>query len=235
VLRLLLFRTGSLRRFGAGRFLLSLTDDYRACGFTARLFVPNLRRGSTMVFFVPNLRCGFMAFFGEDDDLVRLVVPVARRGRPFRMCGRTQSGFHPVPFVAVEDPAVIIRDVFILIKDVAVLRDRHDFRTGHDDRFFDDRGGRFHDDRLFDDRGGRFHYDRSGTRFEDRPHQVHDVSRKLNAVAWTRVVVIPCEGSCRSEDDRCSESSADNECLVDGLLDRVSYGERFSFSFRRPV
>jgi hypothetical protein len=29
--------------------------------------------------------------------------------------------------------------------------------------------------------------------------------------------------SCRSEDYRCGESSADNESLVDGLLSRVSY------------
>ena len=29
--------------------------------------------------------------------------------------------------------------------------------------------------------------------------------------------------SCRSEDNRCGECSADNEGLVDGLLSRVSY------------
>jgi len=41
---------------------------------------------------------------------------------------------------------------------------------------------------------------------------------------------VACE--CRrSEDDRCRESRADNECLVDGLLDRFSYGESLRFDW----
>ena len=168
---------------------------------------------------------------GLDDDRVMLRGMIVRAWLPSRRGCRTRLPADPLPDVVIIQPAFIIRDVFFLVEDIAVLRDRHDFRTGHDDRFFDDRRGRFHDDRFLDDRRGRFHDDRSGARFDDRPHQVHDVSRKLDAVARARIVVIPCEGSCRSEDDRCSEGSADNECLVDGLLDRVSYGKRFGFCF----
>ena len=76
---MLRFLPGSLRRFGARRFLLFLTDNYRASGFAAGLFVPDLRCGSTAGFFVPDY--GFMTLLRKDDDLVRLVVLVLRRRR----------------------------------------------------------------------------------------------------------------------------------------------------------
>lgn len=69
-----------------------------------------------------------------------------------------------------------------------------------------------------------FHDDRRRSRFEDCANQIHDVRRKLNAVAWTRwrLAVVAGEGR-RGEDDRCSECNADDECFVESLLDRVSY------------
>ena len=75
------FLPGSLRRFGARCFLLSLTDIYRASGFAAGLFVPDLRCRSTAWFFVPDCGRGFMTLLRKDDDLVRLVVLVLRRRR----------------------------------------------------------------------------------------------------------------------------------------------------------
>ena len=229
LLRFLLFRTGSLRRFSTRRFLLFRTDDYRADGFAAGLFVPNYGRGSTMVFFVPDHRRGKMMFFREDDDLVRPVVPVTRRRRPPRMHGRTRFGPSPIPFIPDVEPSLIIRDVFILVEDIVVFRDddflglRHDDRTGcgRDDFLRGDDDGLLHDDRLFDDCRLCFHDDRSRTRLDDRADQVHDVRRKPDAVG-RRFVVIPCKGGGRSEDDRRSESGADHDCLVDGLLSSVS-------------
>ena len=173
---------------------------------------------------------GSMMLFGEDDDLVRLVILMARRRRPFRMSGRARFRSCPVPFVAVEDPAVIIRDVFLLVKDIAVFRDGdllgpcHDDRAGRGRNDFlrcGDDDGLFYDDRLFNDRRRRFHDDRSRTGFDDRAYQIHDVRRELDAVG-RRFVVVPCEGGGRSEDDRRGESGADDECLVDGLLSSVS-------------
>ena len=162
-------------------------------------------------------RRGNRVMFGQDNDLVVSRSMIVRAGFPSRRGGRTRLPADPAPAVMIIEPAFIIRDVFILIKNKAVLRDRHRFRAGHDDLLFNDRGRSFHDDR-------------SGPRFQDSPYQIYDVGRKLNAVAWTGFVMISGEG-CGSEDDRSSESSADNKCLVDGLLDRVSYGKRFGFCF----
>ena len=174
-----------------------------------------------------------MMFFREDDDLVRPVVPVTRRRRPPRMHGRTRFGPCPIPFIPDVEPSLIIRDVFILVEDIVVFRDddflglRHDDRTGcgRDDFLRGDDDGLLHNDRLLDDCRRRFHDDRSRTRLDDRADQVHDVRRKPDAVG-RGFVVIPCEGGGRSEDDRRSESSADSECLVDGLLSSVSFWKR---------
>ena len=134
-----------------------------------------------------------------------------------------------MPHVAVVEPPLVIRDVFVLIKEVAVLRDLR-FGLGHDDRA-GDRDDFLRDDLLRDDGFGRGDDDRSGKRLHDRPHEVHDVRGQLNAVARPRGrfgMRVACE--CRrGEDDRCRESRADNECLVDGLLDRFSYGKRLRF------
>ena len=150
------------------------------------------------------------------------------------MCGRTRFGSRPIPLIPDVEPAFIIRDVFILVKDIVVFRDddfprlRHDDRAGRGrDDFLrcGDRNGLFHDDRLFHDCRRRFHDDRSRTRLDDRADQIHDVGRELDAVG-RGFVVIPREGGGRSEDDRRGESSADNECLVDGLLGSVSLWKR---------
>ena len=194
----------------------------------------NHRRGSTAGVFVTDHRHGSMTFFGENDDLVRLVVLVPRRRRPPRGCCRTRFGPCPIPFISDVEPALIIRDVSVLIKDIAVFRDDDIFRAGHDDcagRGRDDllrRGDNdrlFHDDRLLDDRRCRFHDDRSRTRLDDCANQVHDVGRQPDAVC-RGLMVIPREGCGRSEDDRCSENSADGEDLVDGLLSSVSLWKR---------
>ena len=232
----MLLRNIVLLRRSMLRFFLFLPNDYRACGFAARLFVADRGRGSAAGFFMAMHRhgSGSMMSFREDDDLVRFVVLMPRRRRPLRMYRRTQSGFHPVPLVAVEDPAVIIRDVIILVKDIVVFRDDDFLGLCHDDR-----AGRgrddflrcgchnrfFHNDRLFNDCRCRFHDDRSRTGLDDRTDQIHDVGRELDAVS-RGFVVIPCEGGGRSEDDRRSESSADYDCLVDGLLSSVSFWKR---------
>ena len=172
-------------------------------------------------------RSGFRTAI-EHDDLV-MVRAVTMRRSPSRRCGRTRLRAHPMPHVAVVEPAFVIRDVFVLIKDVAVLWDLR-FGLGHDDRA-GDRDDFLRDDLLRDDGFGRGDDDRSGKRLHDRPHEVHDVRGQLNAVARPRGrfgMRVACE-SRRGEDDRCRESRADNECLVDGLLDRVSYGERLRF------
>ena len=172
-------------------------------------------------------RSGFRAMV-EHDDLVMVRAMMTRRS-PSRRCGRTRLGAHPMPHVAVVEPPLVIRDVLVIIKNVAVLRDLG-FGLGHDDRA-GDRDDFLRDDLLRDDGFGRGDDDRSRKRLHDRPHEVHDVRRQLNAVArpWGRFRMrVACE--CRrGEDDRCRESRADNECLVDGLLDRVSYGERLRF------
>ena len=234
VFRFLRFRTGSLRRFSTRRFLLFRTDDDRACGFAAGISVPNYGRGSAMVIYMPDYGLGEMTSFREDDDPVRLVIPVPRRRRPLRTCGRTRFGPCPIPFILDVEPAFIIRDVFILVENIIVFRDddflglRHDDRAGRGrDDFLrcGDHNGLFHDDRLLDDCRRRFYDDRSRTGLDDRADQVHDVGRKLDAVS-RGFVVIPCEGGGRSEDDRRSESSADSDCLVDGLLSSVSFWKR---------
>ena len=230
-------------------FLLFLTDDCRAGRFAAWFLAADHGRGRMAWFFAADHGCWRMAWFfvadhgrwrmawffaatyhGErckavvmvwkDDDLVWLVVAMTRRRRPFRIHYRTRFGPGPVPFIFDVEPAFIIRDVFILIKDVAVLRDAHFFRACHDDR-----GRRGRDDFLCggDDRRCRFHNDGSRARLNNRAYQPYNVGRKLDAVGRMRFVVFVCE-RCRSEDDRRSESSADSECLVDGLLSRVSYG-----------
>ena len=187
--------------------------------------------------------------FGEDDDLVRPVVLMARRRRPPRRSSRTVFRPDPVPFVAVEEPALVIRDVFVFVKDIVVFRDGdffgscHDDRAGrgrddllrggdddrlglHDDRLLNDRRRCFHDDRFLNDRRRRFHDDRGRTRLDDRADQVHDVGRKPDAVGWTGFTVIPSEGGGGSEDDRRGESGADDDGLVDGLLSSVSFWMR---------
>ena len=242
--RFLRVRTGGLRRFSAGRVLLFRTDDYGAGGLAARLFVPNHGCGSAMVFFMSDHGRGEMMFSGEDDDLVRPVVPVTRRRRPPRTHGRTRCGPCPIPFVIEVEPAFIIRDIFIPVKDIVVFRDddflglRHDDRAGRgrDDLLRrGDHNGFFHDDRLFHDPRRRFHDNRSRTRLDDRADQIHDVRRKPDAVG-RRFVVIPCKGGGRGEDNRRSESGADHDCLVDGLLSSVSFGKRGCwFSVRKPV
>lgn len=230
VLRFLRVRTGGLRRLSSRRFFLVLTDDYRAGGFAAGSFMTDRGHGSTVVFFVPDHGRGEMMSFGKDDDPVRLVVPVPRRRRPPRMRGRTRFDSCPIPFIPEVEPSLIIRDVFILVKNIVVFRDddflgfRHDDRAGRgrDDllRRGDD-NGLFHDDRLLDDRRRRFHDDRSRTWLDDRADQIHDVRRKPDAVG-RRFVAITREGGGRGEDDRRSESSADDDCPVDGLLSSVS-------------
>ena len=172
-------------------------------------------------------RGGFRAVI-EQNDLV-MVRAVTMRRSPSRRRHRTRLGAHPMPHVAVVEPPLVIRDVFVLIKDVAVLRDLR-FGLGHDARA-GDRDDFLRDDLLRDDGFGRGDDDRSRERLHDRPHEVHDVRGQLNTVAgpWRRFgmrVACKCR---RGEDDRCRESRADNECLVDGLLDRVSYGERLRF------
>ena len=212
-----------------------LTDDYRADGFAAGFFVPDHGRRKAAGVFVPDHGRGNVMPFRKDDHLVRLVVMMPRRRRPPGMNSRTRFGPRPEPFVVPEEPAFIVRDVFVFVKDVAVLRDADFFRSGHYDRAGrsrddfrracdDDRF--FHDHRLFDDCGRRFHDDRGRTRLDDRAHQVHDVGRKLDAVGRTRFVMIPRKGSRRGEDDRRGKSGADRECLVDGLLDSVSFWKR---------
>lgn len=197
-----------------------------------------------MVFFMPESRHGGMMSFMEDDNPVRLVVPVPRRRRPPRMCGRTRFVPYPVPPVVPEEPAFIIRDVFISVKDVVVFRD-HDFlRPRHDDRAGRGRddlprcighNGLFHDDRLLDDRRRPFHDDRSRTGLDDRADQVHDVCRKPDAVCRGFMVVMG-EGGGRSEDNRRGESGAEDDCLVDGLLGSVSLWKRGCwFSVRELV
>ena len=218
-----------IRHSPAWRVLPVRADHDRADGFAAGSFMMHDHGFAARRFVMYHDRCGSMVMFGQDDDLVvSRGMMIVRTGFPSGRGSRTRLAADPLPDIAIKEPAFIIRDVFILVEDVAVLRDRHRFRTGHNDRFFNDRGVCFHDDRFFNDRGVCFHDDRGRTRFDDRAHQVHDISRQLDAVARTGVVVIPCE-SGRGEDDRSSESSADNECLVDGLLNRFSYGERLRF------
>ncbi len=225
-----------LRR-GRFRFLLVLTDDYRACRFTAGLFAPGHGCGSTawgsLAVYHKGRGTMTVVTVGKNDDPVRLMVTMTRRRRPPRMCGRTMSGSRPVPFIPEIEPALVIRDVFILVENVAVIRDVDLLRAGHDDRAW--RRGRddllragdddrfFYDDRLFHDSRGSFHDDRSRTRLDNRAYQVHDVCRELDAVG-RGFMMIPGESGCRSEDDRRGESGADGECPVDGLLSRVSYG-----------
>ena len=225
-----------LLRCGRFRFLLVLTDDYRACRFASGFFVPDHGCRSTAWGFKAVYRKGRGTMtgttVGEDDDLVRLMIAMTRRRRPPRRSGRTVFGSCPVPFIPDIEPALVIRDVLILVENVAVFRDVDLLRAGHDDRprrsrddllraCDDDRF--FYDDRLFHDRRWRFHDDWSRTRLDNRAYQVHDVCRKLDAVG-RGFVMIPGESGGRSEDDRRSESGADGECPVDGLLSRVSYG-----------
>ena len=199
---------------------------------------------------MPDHGHGSVMMFVQDDDIVRSVVEMTRRGCPPRRNSRTRLRADPVPDVVIVEPAVIVRDVFFLVKDVAVLGKGCGFRARHDDRgrrgrddllrgrdddrlcFHDNR--LFHDHRLFNDRRRRFHDDRSRAGFHDGTHQVHDVRRKPDTVGRGFVMRFPGEGS-RGEDDRGSEGRADNECLVDGLLSRVSYGERFGFSGSRKA
>ena len=217
------------------RFLLVLADDYRACGFAAGFFAACCNHRCTAGFFTVKHRRGSMAavMIGKDDDLMRLAVQMPRRRRPLRMHGRTRFRSRPVPFIVPEEPAVIIRDVFILVKEIAVFRDGnflglcHDDRArrGRDDFLRGDDGRFFHDDRLLDDCRRSFHDDRGRTGLDDRADQIHDIGCQPDAVG-RGFVVIPCEGSGRSEDDRRSESSADNDCLVEGLLGFVSLWKR---------
>ena len=170
----------------------------------------------------------------QDDDFMsrRNIMMRPRRGCPFRFERRTRTDSRPNPDIIVEKPSFVIRDVFILVQDIAVLRDRDFFGSCYNDRLLrgcddvrrggDDRRIRFHDDRFFDESRSFFHDDRSGTRLNDRTDKVHDVCRKLDAVVRTRRFMVVMTEGCRSEDCRCGEGGADNECLVDGLLDRVS-------------
>ena len=214
------------------RFLLVLTDDCRACGFPAGFLVPDRGRGSMAGFFMAVYRKGrgtmTVTTVGEDDDFVQLVITVPRRRRPPRRSDRTVPGSGPMPFIADVEPALVIRDVFFLVEDVAVFRDFDLLRAGHDDRPRRGRDNLFRacdDDRLFHDSRRRFDDDRSRARFDDRTDQIYDVGRKPDAVG-RGFVMIPGECGGRSEDDRCSESSADSECLVDGLLSSVSFWKR---------
>ena len=231
----LLFLSDDCRagRFAAGFFA---ADHCRAGWFAAGFFAADHCHGRMAGFFAVTYhreRSKTVVMIWKDDDLVRLVVAMTRRRRPFRMHSRTRFGSGPAPFIFKVEPAFIIRDVFILIKHVAVLRNADFFRTCHDHRarrgrddFLrggDDRRCRFHDNCFFDDRRCRFHDDRSRARLNNRAHQPYNVGRQLYAVGRMRFVVFPCE-RCRGKDDRRSESSADSECLVDGLLSRVSYG-----------
>ena len=206
---------------GLGAFRLVTRRERR---FMARRFAVNDDRGGHMArrFAMNDDRSGFRAVI-EHDDLVMIRAMTMRRS-PSRRRGRTRLGAHPMPHVAIVEPPLVIRDILVFIKDVAVLRDLR-FGLGHDDRAGD------RDDFLRDDGFGRSDNDRSGKRLHDRPHEVHYVRGQLNAVArpWRRFGMrVACE--CRrGEDDRCRESRADNECLVDGLLDRFSYGERLRF------
>ena len=138
-------------------------DDYRTCGFTARLFMPDLWRGSTAGFFVPNYGCGIVTFFGENDDLVMLVILVPRRRCPLRMCCRTRFGSCPVPFILDVEPAFINTGCIhphkghslVVFRDDDFLGLRHDDRAGRSrDDFLrcGDHNRLFHDDRLLDDR-----------------------------------------------------------------------------------
>ena len=179
----------------------------------------------------------------QDDHLVfgRRLAARSGRGRPSRRPGRTRPGIRPKPFVRDIEPAIVIRDVIILVKDIAVLGDRELLRAGHDDRprrgghdrlrGCDDRSRcndrlRRYDRSCRDDGRGRFHDDRGRARFNDRAHQIHDVRGKLDAVirpGRRGRFMVACV-SCRCEDCRRGERDADGECLVDGLLGRVSYG-----------
>ena len=220
------------------RFLLVLTDDCRACGFPAGFLVPDRGRGSMAGFFMAVYRKGrgtmTVTTVGEDDDFVRPVILVSRRRCPPRRSDRTVPGSRPVPLISDVEPAFVIREVLILVENVAVFRGGDFLRASHDDcsrRGRDnflrvcDHNGLFHDDRLLDDRGRHFDDDRSRTRFDDRTDQVHDVGCKPDAVG-RGFVMIPGECGGRSEDDRRSESSADSESLVDGLLSSVSFWKR---------
>ena len=192
--------------FGANdHFFPFRTDNYRAWGFrTPFLAMEDWRR--TMTRTVP--RTVFQA--GYDLVVGRNKVMWAWRGCPLRPKGRSMACSHPMPVMPDVEPAFIIRDVFILVKNVLVLRNEYPSRSRHDDSLLSDRRGRFHDDR-------------SRTRFNDRANQIHDVRGKLDAVARPRRFMMVTGESCRSEDYRCGERSADNEGLVDGLLSRVSY------------
>ena len=157
------------------------------------------------------------------DDFVMFRFAVFGR-RPSRRLVRTRFFSCPIPVVLDEDPSFIIRDVLIFVHDVFVFRDDDLFRARYDDRLLRGRDNSrrlFHDDCLLDDLRSCFHDDRSRTRFNDRAHQFHNIRGKLDAVCH-RFMMVTGE-SCRSEDYRCGESSADNEGLVDGLLSRVSY------------
>ena len=189
---------------GGSRFIPFGPDDYRARRFGTPFLAAEDRRGAV---------AGSMSrsVIQAADDLVtgrRRCVARTRRWRPSRRFGRTEPSSDPMPVMAEEEPALVIRDVFILVQDVVVLRD---------DRLS---GGR-HDHCFLHDPRGRFHDDRRRERFEDRADQIHDVSGKPDAVR-RRLVVIAGEG-CRSEDDRRGECGADSECPVDRLLDCVSF------------
>ena len=161
---------------------------------------------------------GNMMAFGQDNDSGAFRGVMVFAGLPSRRNCRTQSRSDPVPVVVMIGPAFEIRDEFALVKDAAVVRDRHGDRD--DLRRFDRLGGS-------DD-------DRSRGRRKDRAHQAHDVDRKLKSPARTGfpIMFVPRE-SGRGEDDRGSEHRADDDCFADGLLGRVSYGEKLRFLFRR--
>ena len=205
--------------FGANdHFFPFRADNYRACRLRTPFFAMEVRR-RTMTGTVP--RTAFQA----GNDLVRFGIVVTWwRGSPPRPKGRPKACSNPMPVVPDVEPAFIIRDVLIFVHDVFVFRDDDLFRARYDDRLLRGRDNSrrlFHDDCLLDDLRSCFLDDRSRTRFDDRAHQFHNIRGKLDSVG-RRFMVVTGE-SCRSEDYRCGESSADNEGLVDGLLSRVSY------------
>lgn len=203
--------------FGANdHFFPFRADNYRACRLRTPFFAMEVRFRAVI---------GTVSRTALDtrDDFVMFRFAVFGR-RPSRRLVRTRFFSCPIPVVLDEDPSFIIRDVLIFVHDVFVFRNDDLFRARYDDRLLrgrDNSRGCFDDDCFLDDLRGCFHDNRSRTRFNDRAHQFHNIRGKLDAVG-RRFMVITGE-SCRSEDYRCGECSANNEGLVDGLLSRVSY------------
>ena len=113
----------------------------------------------------------------------------------------------------------------------------HRFGGDRDERRCYHRFGGDRDERCCYHRFGGDNSDRGRTRIDDRGCQVHDVGCQVDAVIRInrRFVRVPRDRR-RSENDRGGKRRAENECMVDGLLDRISYFEMFNvLSLRTTV